>query len=325
MARPRGVPGDDGIWDINELEEKIIKPNQWGLVGSRSFKAFSVTHTRVPAGAYFITKDNRDGSIIFVKKEIHTDDIMAFEGGLAQKIYKEIGAFWKTQEKFASFGFLHRRGYMLYGPQGTGKSSIVREICNDVIARGGVVLFCDNPRLFGEGLTIFRQVEDTRPVVCVFEDIDAIIKKYGDSELLQILDGDNQIDYVLNIATTNYPETLDKRIISRPRRFDRLYKILAPDDRIRIQYLKKKLGKISAKEFKRWEEQTRGVSFAGLTEAIISVMCLGNSLEETVKILTDIENGHPSSDDFGTKIMGFGEGEVGASTGNGHPGMDDDD
>lgn len=310
-------PSDEGIWDVAELEDKVIKPNQWGQVGSRAFKAFSVTHQHIPAGAYAVTKDNRDEQIIFVRKEIHSDDIMSFEGGLSQKIFKEINEFWKTEDQFKKYGFLHRRGYMLYGPQGTGKSSIVRQICNDVIKRGGIVLFCDSPRLFAQGLTVFRQVEEKRAIVCVFEDIDAIIKKHGDSELLQILDGDNQIDRVLNIATTNYPEVLDKRIISRPRRFDRLHKIVAPEEKIRLQYLKSKLPKVSPKEWKIWVQETKGLSFAGLTEAVISVKCLGNNLTDTIKILRDIESGHPSSDDFGSKI-GFDSGgssnSVGGST-----------
>ena len=64
---------------------------------------------------------------------------------------------------------------------------------------------------------------------------------HGDSELLQWLDGSHQINKVINIATTNYPERLDRRIVSRPRRFDRIIKIEAPAARIRETYLAKKL------------------------------------------------------------------------------------
>lgn len=294
---------EEGIWDIDELEERVIKPNQWAAVGSKTFKAVSVTHTKLPAGCYSITMDRNDGSIIFTGKSIKSDDILSFHDGLTETFLKEVSEFWSKQKTFKEHGFLHRRGYLLYGSQGTGKSSIVWQVSQDVIKRGGVVFVCQNPEFFSKGLTTFRQVEPDRPIVCIFEDLDAIIHKYGETEILQLLDGDNQVDRVINIATTNYPELLDKRIVSRPRRFDRLLKILNPSDKIRIEFLKKKLPK-SAKQ-KDWIEKTKGLSFAALTESLISVLCLGNDLSETVEILKDIESKEPKSSDFGRGKVGF--------------------
>lgn len=294
---------ETGVWDIDELEEKVIKPNQWAAVGSKTFKAVSVTHNKLPSGCYSITKDMNDGNMVFVKKTIKVDDILSFKDGLVETFMKEVDDFWGKQHLFKENGFLHRRGYLLYGPQGTGKSSIVWQVATDVIKRGGVVFVCQIPEFFSKGLTVLRQVEPDRPIVCIFEDIDAIIHKYGESEILQLLDGDNQVDRVINIATTNYPELLDKRIVSRPRRFDRLYKIPNPSDDIRIQYLKKKLSK--KQNLKEWIKKTEGLSFAALTEAIISVRCLGNDLDKTVETLKDIESKEPKSSDFGKSKVGF--------------------
>lgn len=294
---------EEGIWDIEELEDKVIKPNQWAAVGSKTFKAVSVTHNKIPAGCYSITMDRNDGSMIFTGKRIKIDDILSFKDGLTEKFLKEVNDFWSKQKVFKENGFLHRRGYLLYGSQGTGKSSIVWQVAQDVIKRDGVVFVCQNPEFFSKGLTVFRQVESERPIVCVFEDIDAIIHKYGETEILQLLDGDNQVDRVINIATTNYPELLDKRIVSRPRRFDRLYKILIPSDSVRIQFLKRKLPKTANQ--KDWINKTKGLSFAALTESLISVLCLGNDLNETVEILKDIESKEPKSSDFGKSKVGF--------------------
>lgn len=297
-----------GIWDLEDLEDKVSKPNQWGSVGSKTFKALTTTRKHLPAGAYSITVDNNDGQSIFINKDTKNDSLIHFAGSLADKILEEIDGFWGKNDAFKKMGFLHRRGYLLYGDAGCGKTSIVQRIVLDVIHRGGVVFFCENPKFFTKGLATYRQVESDRPLVCVFEDIDAIIKHYGEDELLSILDGANQVDRVLNLATTNFPELLDKRIISRPRRFDRVYKILPPDENIRREYLKLKLPK--SEKLAVWLKATKGISFAGMTEAIISVICLGNKLQPTIKILRDIENGHPSSDDFGTKVgVGFGEGK----------------
>ena len=152
---------------------------------------------------------------------------------------------------------------------------------------------------------MFREVEPNRPVVCVFEDIDAIIDRYGESELLSLLDGDSQVDKVVNIATTNYPERLDKRIVSRPRRFDRLIKVEVPADEVRKAFLKAKLPKTQSVD--TWFKLTKGLSFAGLSECIISVICLGNDLEETIAVLKEIEERTPQLAEFGGK-MGFDTG-----------------
>lgn len=307
MRNPPSSSGDEGIWNLSEIEEKVVKASQWGAVGAKTFKAFPVSHQALPAGCYSVTLDNNDNRIIFMGKYIKSDQIMRFKGGLTDQFLKEIDDFWTREALFKEHGFLHRRGYLLYGPQGTGKSSIVWQVAQDVIQRGGIVFVCDNPKFFAEGLKTFRQVEPGRPIVCVFEDVDAIIRKYGESEILSLLDGDSQVDRVINLATTNYPELLDKRIVNRPRRFDRIYKVLAPNDSVRIAFLKQKLPKKANQA--EWIKKTRGLSFAALAECLISVLCLGNPLDETVKILRDIESKNPKSSDFGSGI-GFGTDDV---------------
>lgn len=297
---------EEGVWDLADLEEKVAKPNQWGRVGSKSFKAFSVTHTKLPPGCYTITEDRNDGSPLFIEKTLKTDTILRFKDGLSNTFLKEIDDFWDKEEAFKQNGFLHRRGYLLYGTQGTGKSSIVWQVAKDVVDRGGIVFVCDVPRFFTKGLSVFRDVESKRPIVCVFEDIDAIIGKFGESEILSLLDGDSQIDRVINIATTNYPEKLDKRIVSRPRRFDRVMKIEVPSDEVRIAFLKAKLPKSA--NFNEWKRKTKGLSFAALTEALISVLCLGNKLDATVEILKEIEAKTPKLSEFGEPgKLGFGK------------------
>ena len=282
-----------------------FKPTQWALVANNSWKSQSLTAQKLVAGEYSIVVDGRDDRPIFIQKENKSDDLISVQGGISEVVFKEIDNFWSKGVAFKKGGFLHRRGYFFYGPQGSGKSSIVRQVINNIIKHGGIVFHCGHPSAFLVGLEAFRQVEPDRPIVCIFEDIDAIIKKHGDEELLSILDGANQINKVMNLATSNYPELLDKRITSRPRRFDRIYKIISPDDKIRKQYL---IGKLKNKEdINKWIKITSGLSFAGLTEAVISVTCLGNDLEKTVEILKNLEKGQPSSEDYSNRgVAGFG-------------------
>ena len=162
----------------------------------------------------------------------------------------------------------------------------MHQVVHRIIKAGHIAVFCEHPGILTRAMELFRKIEPDRPLVCLFEDIDAIIEMHGDSELLQWLDGSHQINKVINIATTNYPERLDRRIVSRPRRFDRIIKIEAPTARIREAYLGRKLPDLIERgELPRWVELTEGLSFAAMAELVISVACLGNSLEDTIRLL----------------------------------------
>lgn len=305
---------DEGVWDIEDAEEAWADSTQWGLVGAKTYKGFPKTQNKLPSGVYSITVDRNDDKPIYVRREVKTDDIVSFETSITRTILKEIKTFWGKAALFRSHGFLHRRGYLFYGPQGTGKSSIVKQIMEDVVRQGGLVFLCDNPKFLNQALVTLRQAEPERQLVCVFEDVDAIIGKYGEDDLLAVLDGANMIDRVLNIATTNYPERLDKRIVARPRRFDRVIKIDAPSESVRREFLAARLPKLKKKEFDDIVDRTASLSLAALSEVIISVYCLGNDLDDTIKVLQALSTNQPTSADYDSKgkigfMSDFGKGK----------------
>jgi AAA+ superfamily predicted ATPase len=285
--------------------ESSTAPIQWKVALSGVYEACGTTHRQLPAGAYTCSL-NQYGEPQLLAKDLQVDDLIDFADSLPSQILKEIENFWALGDTFQRYGYLHRRGYLLYGPQGSGKSSVVHQVVHRIIKAGHVAVFCEHPGVLTRALELFRKIESERPLVCMFEDIDAIIEIHGDSELLQWLDGSHQINKVINIATTNYPERLDRRIVSRPRRFDRIIKIEAPVARIREIYLSKKLPDLAGAELEKWVTITDGLSFAALAELVISVACLGNSLEETVRVLRTLDDQHPSSREFERSgTMGF--------------------
>jgi len=296
---------DEGVWGTEDLDEKTKNTTQWGLIGARSYKGFPATKEVLPSGVYSVTLDRNDDRPVFTRCDIKTDDIFELGDPLLENTVKEVRDFWLLGDRFRSYGFLHRRGYLFYGPQGTGKSSVVKQLMQDVIATNGIVLLCDNPKFFDMGLVALRQAEPTRRVMCVFEDIDTIIARYGEDDLLAILDGANMIDVVLNVATTNYPEKLDRRIVSRPRRFDRVVKVDVPSAPVRKAFFQKQVPKITAKKLDALVKNSEGLSLAALAEVVISTYCLGNTVEQTLQILKAMEARDPSSDEFGKK-KGFG-------------------
>jgi SpoVK/Ycf46/Vps4 family AAA+-type ATPase len=299
----RSRRGDEDEAPEGSAAELAVVDSQYTVCGNDEYVACPRTVKSLPSGLYGVHLSR--GEIIYTKKDIKVDSLLKFPNGIADDILKEIESFWKKGLIFSKHGFLHRRGYLLYGPQGSGKTIIVQQVLKDILDKGGIAFVCGHPQLLTEGLVTFRKIEPNRSAVCVFEDIDSIVTTYGEDSLLTLLDGENQIDNVLNIATTNYPEKLDKRIVGRPRRFDRVLKIGMPPAEIRRLYFIEKL-KLEDEDIEKWVANSEGFSFAALAELVISVKCLGNSFESSVETLKALMSSKVSSSEFDDpKKMGF--------------------
>ena len=281
---------------------------QWAVCGPNTYKPVSVTFPKLQSGVYSIAVSQYHG-IIYQRKHVCVDDLLRFPDSVSDKILAEIATFWGKGKKFQEHGFLHRRGYLLHGPAGSGKTCLVQQIIADIVNADGLVFQCTNhPAIFNDGLSQFRKVEPHRPIVCLFEDIDAIVDDHGEDEILTLLDGENQIDKVLNIATTNYPEKLDKRLVARPRRFDRVLEIGMPSPAVRKMYFEKKL-KVSDDEIGKWVSASEGFSFAACAELVISVCCFEKKFDDAVKTLREMMEANLNSRnyDYEGRPLGFAQ------------------
>lgn len=298
------VPNDDPREDQKNPKGYC----QWTEASPGTFMAVGRTVPTLVSGVYAIDQDR--GTPIFIQREMNVDDLIEFPDSKSDRILTEIEDFWTKGAVFKQYGYLHRRGYLLYGDPGGGKTCLVQQVIKRIINAGGIVFLCDHPTLFGEGLATYRKVEPDRQIVCVFEDIDAIIEQHGEDEILSLLDGEGQVNKVINIATTNYPENLDKRITGRPRRFDRIIKIGMPKPDVRRSYFEKKL-KITGEDINLWVKKTDGFSFAAMAELVISVKCLGHPFEKQVEVISNLMANRPKSSDSGDEedkpvAAGFG-------------------
>jgi hypothetical protein len=275
----------------------INNVTQWTVMSNGAFRICGPTIAHLPAGAYACELDNYSNAV-FYQRQLLVDDLVDFPGCLAAQIIEEIERFWTIGERFHKYGFLHHRGYLLYGKQGSGKSSLIHQLIVRAIKQGHIALFCESPLDFTMSVQQLRAVDPNRPLLCIFEDLDAIIGRHGSNVLLQWLDGNCQIDKAVNIATTNFPERLDRRISSRPRRFDRVLRIDPPAARLREAFFERKIPDLFAQERRRWVDLSEGLTFAGLSELIISVCCLDKDLEESIALLKELDRNQAASDEY---------------------------
>jgi SpoVK/Ycf46/Vps4 family AAA+-type ATPase len=262
----------------------------------------------LPPGMYKIGKKNgpQESWVSIDPLNTMTDELINFKNAVMDEILTETERFWNTKDKYKEYGFSHKRGYLLWGPPGSGKTCLVHLLARQMIVSGGVVFFVDNPHAFTQVLPQFRQVEPDRKLVVILEDIDATMRnEHVEQELLSVLDGELSVENVLFLATTNYPETLDKRLMNRPGRFDRVIKVDVPDAVIRAQFFQHKL-KTTTKDGIDLVKITEGFSLGHLREFILGVYVQGDPIDEVVKRLKNMKTRATSGMD-GT--VGFGHGD----------------
>jgi len=275
--------------------------------GIRYFPA-GRTVEKIPAGVYEVQVCNMKG-VYYQKIAVKTEGLLRFPETNSEKVIDEIKKFWNREEAFVQFGLSYKRGIILWGPPGSGKSCTIQLVMADVIERGGVCFKFTSPGLFCEGLRNFREVQPDTEVVVLMEDIDSIIDNYSESEVLNLLDGVDQVEKVVYLATTNYPEHLGARILNRPSRFDKRYKMGHPKKSSRQLYFEHLIDEETREQYNvdltKWVKDTDKMSIAHLKELFISVCILGNDYEEAIKTLRSMVEARPKSSEDDNNMIGF--------------------
>jgi hypothetical protein len=290
--------------DSDVASTRVGQRTQYSLTGD-GFTPCTQTRPLLPSGIYAI--DWVDGvGLTFFPKAVITDNLLRLPDSKSDMVISEIEKFWTMKEEMKKYQFLHKRGFLLHGPPGSGKTSTISVVMQGMVKQGGIVFMGNcHPANLSKGLAYLREVEPDRPVVVVMEDLDAIIDNYNESEVLAVLDGESSVDNVVFIATTNYPEDLDGRIKNRPSRFDRVVEIGMPNAEARYVYLKSR--NIPEEEIDAWVEASNGFSIAHLKELIVGVKIFGEKLKDVVARLRGMEKTISSTK---AKSVGFGRSDT---------------
>lgn len=288
-------------------EDDVRSYVQWMTSDGRVFIPASKTVPALARAVYEI-HPSPTGGLLFERIPVRTEGLVNFPETNSDCVIKEIQTFWEREKIFASYNLTYKRGILLYGPPGSGKSCTIQLIIEDVIKRGGVVIRFTDPGLFIAGMRAFRQIEPDTPAVILMEDIDAILQRYCESEVLNILDGVNEVHKTVFLATTNYPDKLGPRITCRPSRFDKRFRIGFPSDVSRtifFNHLIQQNGSDAKRvDVKQWVSDTDGMSIAHLKELFVAVIILGDDYDETIKTLQKMTE--PLEDKDHSTEIGFG-------------------
>jgi hypothetical protein len=271
-------------------------PTCWSQLKDEEFAPAYVTTPQVPAGIYEIVWNHSLQSYTLKKQPFKTDELYHLPSPEITDILKDIDSFWNRVDVYKKYNFIHKRGILMYGEPGCGKSGIIQLLSKLIMDKNGIVINVkdeEDVESFTKFIPTFRRIEPNRPLVVILEDIDSIAgeSRSQTSRLLNILDGVKQIENVVYIATTNYPEKLEERISNRPSRFDRRYRVELPNKEIREAYIKHKLNDddLSKININDWIKRTEGMSLSHLKEVVISTVVMGRSFEETIENLEGLK------------------------------------
>lgn len=288
-------------------KDHFLNYQQWSSVDGITYLPSYKSHKILKPGVYEIIR--ADGCPGFKRIDVKTDGLIRFPQSSSLKVIEEIEKFWEKEKDFKENKIVYKRGILLWGPQGCGKSSIIQILMQDIVKRDGLLLKYNNSEEFLDGIRVLRQIQPNTKLVVLMEDLDALLDySYKESEVLNMLDGIDYIDNVVFLATTNYPEKLDQRIINRPSRFDKRFHIGFPDEETRRVYIKSLITPSSFKiDVEKWVKDTRNLSVAHIKELFVAVMLLGDKYEEALENLKNMQKSIQSSDSEIKKMMGFGK------------------
>lgn len=236
--------------------------------------------THAPGEAILVFKNGywRRSSALFETVQSSSFDDLVLADDLKRVIRQDFNQFLKSETRYNQLGTAWRRGALLIGPPGNGKTHCVRALIKEL----------DVPCLYVQSLAhshytseqmwdqVFSRARGLRPCVLVLEDLDSLVDDENRSFFLNQLDGFQRNHGMMILATTNHVDRIDSSIVDRPSRFDRKYHFRIPTKAQRSEFFsgwQKRLAQETG-----WDDSdidhlamvTDGFSFAYLKELVVS-------------------------------------------------------
>lgn len=186
--------------------------------------------------------------------------------------------FLANQGRLARYGIPARRGILLVGEPGTGKTLLCKALMAQSRGTTGIIANAEALFLPDYISSLYDLAQDLSPCIVFIEDIDLIAderqRRIPLLSLLSQLDGVEEHEQIITIATTNHLEIIDKALSQRPSRFDRVIQLPRPAIEYRREFISSLSGKIPMDEVTQsyLADRTEGLTPAQIQEIVYTLV-----------------------------------------------------
>lgn len=232
---PLEVPKQQWSTAENQQESPIknttsLKSFHYREDGSVSFSILETSYTTkvLEPRVYSLTAGVVDGNwtpIVKVSK-----DVERFEEDLGMYFEDKIGKIYnkffvpEIRTTVNKLGYNHKAGILLYGKQGTGKTTMFKKYFNHASVQHNALVFdvktTEATDVWWKFIQDIRTIQ-SNPIVIFLDEFDEYFEgRSGGQETIikRILDGTDSIDNVLFFMTTNYINKIPETVKNRPSR-----------------------------------------------------------------------------------------------------------
>jgi hypothetical protein len=204
--------------------------HRWNTTDSYEEELEAASAPRYP---YYVWSGNHWFSRKFVRRD---KDSVILKQGQGEDLFADVERFLSLKNEYERVNIPWHRGYLFYGPAGTGKTSLALAVASTF----DIPVFSISLSTMSDNKDLLKAINaiDSDEAVLIIEDIDVAstthsrdLDKTKDDKvaldvLLNVLDGAGTPSGLITIMTTNYIERLDDALV-RPGRVD--YRLLVDD------------------------------------------------------------------------------------------------
>lgn len=185
--------------------------------------------------AFGVSEHRGNELVTFLPRPALDADDVVLPDGVLDTIEEHVVGIAEHSERLLAAGQHLKRGLLLHGPPGTGKTHTVRYLMSRL--RDCTVILLTGPamRLIGHAAALARRLQ---PSMVVVEDVDLVAMDRGHAPgspnpllftLLDAMDGVGADADVTFVLTTNRADELERALADRPGRIDLAVEVPRPD------------------------------------------------------------------------------------------------
>ena len=229
----------------------------------------------------------KDKTLFSAVSKASWDDVI-INTAMKTAIINDVESFFGSRDTYLQYNIPWKRGVILHGPPGCGKTISIKALMNTVRQKDVSNLYVKSFKASGcqsdqaSIRQIFVKARAVAPALLIFEDLDSLVTDELRSFFLNEVDGVEENNGLLIIGSTNHIDRLDTSITKRPSRFDRKFHFKTPSEherRLYCQYWQSKLQSNPDIDFtyevcQAVAAATEGFTFAYLKELFVQTLLI---------------------------------------------------